>query len=283
MTPRRFSWLLVLLVAAALLIIPPNHSLARKAVPASPSAGQLPFGPNEELEFEGEFSRLLLRGVNIANLTFRVSMPTGPGQTTPETQMFRVSAEVLSKGLVTKIFGLKFRELVDSTVAVEPFGAQTTVKVDEQGKRLRTSETVFDTAAGKVTYTERDPNEPNKPPRVVTAPLAGAVQDIASVFYYLRTQKLEPGKTITVQVSDSGQVYAMAVKISEGKKLKTVIGKVNTIKLEPDMFGEGKMVRNNATLVIWMTDDARHIPVQAQIKAQIGTVDIKLKRASLGK
>lgn len=279
MTPRRFSRWLALSIALAIVAIPANNTLARKADTLAPANPKLPFSLSEELEYEGEFSRLILRGVNIANLTFKLSTPSNASNS-PQT--FRISTEVLSKGLVTKIFGLKFREQVDSTVALVPFGAQTTIKLDEQGKRVRTSETVFDSAAGTVTYTERDPNEPNKPPRVVTAPLSGAVQDIASVFYYLRTQKLEPGKTITVQVSDSGQVYSLPVKISAGKKIKTVIGKVNTIKIEPDMFGEGKMIRNNATLVIWMTDDHRHIPVQAQIKAQIGTVDIKLKRANLG-
>lgn len=280
MTPRRFTRWLTLLIALAILVVPANSTLARKAEFIVPAATKLPFSLSEELEYEGEFSRLILRGVNIANLTFKLTTPSNASNS-PQT--FRISTEVLSKGLVTKIFGLKFREQVDSTVALEPFGAQSTIKLDEQGKRVRTSETVFDSVEGKVTYTERDPNEPNKPPRVVTSPFSGATQDIASVFYYLRTQKLEPGKTITVQVSDSGQVYSLPVKISAGKKIKTVIGKVNTIKLEPDMFGEGKMIRNNATLVIWMTDDHRHIPVQAQIKAQIGTVDIKLKRANLGR
>lgn len=279
MTPRRFSHSLVLLIALAAITAPANAMFGRKADVLPPGATQLPFSLSEELEYEGEFSRLVLRGVNIANLTFKL---TSPARANNAPQTFRISAEVLSKGLVTKIFGLKFREQVDSTVELAPFGAKATTKLDEQGKRVRTSETVFDTTAGKVTYTELDPNDPNKAPRVVTSPLAGAVQDIASVFYYLRTLKLEPGKTISVQVSDSGQVYSLPVKISAGKKIKTVIGKVNTIKLEPDMFGEGKMIRNNATLVIWLTDDSRHVPVQAQIKAQIGTVDIKLKRANLG-
>jgi hypothetical protein len=276
--PRVVFCLLLLFWAPAGFALPTDPP-----APSPSTDSQLPFGPNEELVYNGEFSRLLLRGVDIADLIFRVTVPAdrNPGNGQPE--IYRIKTEVLSKGIVTKIFGLKFHQLVDSTVALEPFATQLTTKLDEQGKRVRMSESVFDPVDGKVTYTERDPNEPNKPPRIVATPLAGTAQDIASVFYYLRTQKLEPGTTVTVQISDSGQVYTVPIKISQGKKLKTVLGKVSTVRVEPDLFGDGKLIHSKGSLIIYMTSDSRHIPVQAQIKAEIGTIDIKLKRATLSK
>jgi hypothetical protein len=270
---------IALTLLLSLLVVP---ALAHPNDPPAAEAAQLPFASNEELVYVGEFSRLLLRGVNIADLTFRVSTPVNATVPNPTPQI-RFTAEAVSKGIVTKIFGLQFRQRIDSTVALEPFATKLTAKLDEQGKRVRISESVFDLVEGKVTYTERDPNEPNQPPRVVASPVLGAAQDIASVFYYLRTQELKPGTDLTVQISDSGQVYSVPVKISAGKKMKTVVGKVNTIKVEPDMFGEGKLIRRNGSLVVWMTDDRRHIPVKAQIKADIGTVDITLKRATLAR
>ncbi|MEO6391368.1 MAG: DUF3108 domain-containing protein [Pyrinomonadaceae bacterium] len=272
---------LILLLAEILLITSPGF--ARPSDPPATDTKQLPFAADEELYYEGEFSRLLLRGIDIADLTFRTTYLPRTGDSENNGQKVRFTAEALSKGVVVKLFGLKFRERVDSTVAVEPFGTESNTRVDEQGKRVRTSTTDFDLVDGKVTYTELDPNDPARPPRVVSSPLTGEAHDIASVFYYLRTQKLELGTTITVQISDSGQVYSVPVKISAGKKIKTVLGKLNTIKVEPDMFGEGKLLRGKGSLVIYMTDDRRHVPVKAQIKMEFGTVDITLKRAILGR
>ena len=47
---------------------------------------------------------------------------------------------------------------------------------------------------------------------------------------------------------------------------------------EPAMFGEGRMLRGEGKMSIWITEDSRHLPVWAQLKLNIGTVDIKLKR-----
>jgi hypothetical protein len=108
------------------------------------------------------------------------------------------------------------------------------------------------------------------------------VQDIASAFYYLRTQKLEPGKTLELLISDTGQVYRIPVKVVKRERLKTVLGKVNTVRVEPEMFGEGRLIRGKGEITIWLTDDARHIPVRAKINNNLGRLDIKLKSISNG-
>ena len=46
------------------------------------------------------------------------------------------------------------------------------------------------------------------------------------------------------------------------------------------MFGAANLSRSRGQLSIWITDDSRHLPVKAQLKVDIGTFDIKLKRLS---
>lgn len=244
---------------------------------------KLPFEPAEELVYEGEFSRSLFRGLNIAELHFTASRAEAPkAQPKNGTVPLRFTIEAFSKGLLRKLFGLNFRQHIESTVEPTSFTVLQTTKLDEQGKRKRTSEAVFDRNAGKVVWTERDPNDPNREPRVVTSDMSGAVQDIASVFYYLRTQPLELGKSFEVLVSDSGRVYSVPVVVSEKKKMKTVLGEVQTLKVEPEIFGEGRLLRGKGKLAIWFTADARHIPVRAKINNEMGTLDIKLKRMTSG-
>lgn len=263
------------LLCTLLLAIAPASDSKRK------DTGKLPFEPTEELVYEGEFSRAIFRGVNVAELRFtanRTQVSSTNLTNGNQQPALRFTIEAETKGILRKLFGVNFHQRVESTVEPSSFSVLQTTKLDEQGKRKRTSEAIFDKAAGKVVWTERDPTDPSRQPRVVTSEMSGAVQDIASAFYYLRTQPLELGRSFEILVSDSGQVYHIPVAVTERKKLKTVLGQVQTLKVEPEIFGDNRLVRGKGKISIWFTDDARHIPVRARINNEMGTLDIKLKR-----
>jgi hypothetical protein len=264
-------------------------TLLLASVPASEvrrkDANKLPFEPTEELVYEGELSRLLLRGINVAELRFTASRMSAPANhQTPgkASANLRFTLDAVTKGILIKLFKLNFRQHIESTVEPTSFSVLQTTKLDEQGKRKRTSEAIFDQSARKVVWTERDPNDPAREPRVVTSEMSGAVQDIASAFYYLRTQPLEVGKSFEILVSDSGRVYSIPVAVTEKKKMRTVLGQVQTLKVEPEIFGENRLVYGKGKLAIWFTDDARRIPVRARINNDLGTLDIKLKSMNPG-
>jgi hypothetical protein len=277
---RFISFAVMLSLLAAFVVIAPARHVE---ISREDKSQTLPFDPEELLVYEGEFTRSLLRGIDVADLRFSFSRVPAAGQTDKSNQTtLRFTAEAVSKGIVSKLFGLNFRQRVESTVEPATFNVIQTTKLDEQGKRKRTSEAVFDRNTNKVVFTELDPSDPNRPPRIITTPINGVVQDIASAFYYLRTQKLEPGKTLELLISDTGQVYRIPVKVVKRERLKTVLGKVNTVRVEPEMFGEGRLIRGKGEITIWLTDDARHIPVRAKINNNLGRLDIKLKSISNG-
>ncbi|HEY0323036.1 MAG TPA: DUF3108 domain-containing protein [Pyrinomonadaceae bacterium] len=259
-------------------------ALARVDERARVDGTPLPFDPAEESVYEAEFSRSLLRGINIATLRFtatRESTATTPGK--ENLSNLRFTAEAESKGLFPKLFsGLRFRQRIESIVEPQSFNALRTVKLDEQGNRKRTSEAVFDLKQRRVTWTERNPNDPTSQPRTVTSEFSGTVQDLASVFYFVRTQPLVPGKNFEVLVSDSGRVYRMPVRVGEKKMMKTLLGEVETVRVDPELFGEDRLVRGKGQITIWFTTDARHIPVRAQIRHEMGTLDITLKSITNG-
>jgi hypothetical protein len=157
---------------------------------------------------------------------------------------------------------------------------QKTTKLDQQGKRVRTSEASFDSKDGKVVWTELDPNDPARAPRTISSDFSGQMNDVVSAIYYLRTQRLEPGKTLAVSISDSGRVYAVPVHVIEKIQLKTILGRVSVVRVDPELFGEGGLVNTKGQFSVWLTDDYRHIPVKARIKADFGTFDITLKKVS---
>jgi hypothetical protein len=183
---------------------------------------------------------------------------------------------VSSKGFFSKLFNLHFRERVESIVEPESFTVRKSKRVDEQGKRTRTSESVY--SNGKVFWVERDPNNPSRTPRTASAAFTGQVQDILSAVYFLRTQPLEIGKTFEITVSDSGRVYQVPVRVVEKKRLKTVLGRIEAVRLDPLLYGPNRMVEGEGQFSMWLTNDSRRIPVSGRIKTVYGTFDITLRK-----
>jgi hypothetical protein len=249
----------------------------------------MPFAPSEQLVYEGEFTKLLLRHIDVAELRFKASRPAavatnaaqtdGDAQTAANTQPLLLTTDVISKGFFSKLFGVNFRFHAESQVEPNAFYALRTTKTDEQGKRLRTSETIFDQDAKRVEYTERDPNNAGQPARVITAALEGPTQDIVSAIYFLRTLDLTPGQSFIIPVSDSGRVYQVPAKVvAEKKKMKSIVGKVAVVRIDVEIFGPGRPVEEGkGKMSIWVTDDERRIPIKARLSHDIGQLDITLK------
>jgi hypothetical protein len=243
----------------------------------------MPFVPSEELVYEGEFTKLLLRGIDIAELRFTAQRPTPSNVTVDgeaqEAAPLVLTTDVVSKGFFPKIFGMSFKFHAESQVEPNDFYAMRTTKKDEQGKRVRTSEAVFNQESKKVEYTERDPNNAQEAPRVITAALSGPTQDIVSAVYFLRTQALTPGQTFNIAVSDSGRIFQVpATVVAEKKKMKSVLGKVEVVRVDVEVFGPGRPVEEGkGKMSIWVTSDERHVPIKARLSHDIGTLDITLK------
>jgi hypothetical protein len=240
----------------------------------------VPFAIGEELVYQAEFNKGLLHGVDVAEFRFKAETERLSARGGPDDPFIvRLVGDVASRGLFPRIAGFRFHQHIESTVDPGPFTVLRTSKLDEQGKRVRASEAIFDHEARKVTWTERDPNQ-SQPPRVSAQDFSEPIQDVLTVIYYLRTQNLEVGKSFDVPLSDSGRVFRFAVAVVERKQINTVLGRVSTVRVEPALFGEKSLVRSRGSLSIWITEDSRHLPVKAQLKVDIGTFDIKLESVS---
>ena len=250
------------------------------------SATKHPFEPAEQLFYEAEFSRSILRKLDVADFKFSAGRaPLGElsstGNTAPYTLVFK--AEIASKGFFTRLFNLNFKERVESVVEPLSFTVQRTNILDEQGKRVRTTESTFDSAKGKMLWTQRDPNNPSREPRQITTEFSGQLQDVLSAIYFIRTQPLQVGKTFDMFIADGGRVYKVPVHVKEKKRIKTILGRVDAVRVEPDLFGPDRIIdEEKGEFSLWVTDDQRRVPVIAKLKTDYGTFDIKLKKISYG-
>lgn len=232
-----------------------------------------PFTIGENLSYEAKWSKSLLRGIDVADLNFKIIKAPG------EENKMVFQGEAVSKGSLMKIARFSFLQKIDSTVDARNFRILHTVRRDEQKDRIRDGEAKFDYGSKKVIYREIDPNNLHNAPRMITSPLESATHDLLSAIYFLRRQPLAVGENFEISVSDSGIIYRLPVRVAAREELKTALGKFWTLRVEPEVFGEKRLIAGEGKMVIWFTDDARHLPVRSQIQADVGKIEIKIKSA----
>lgn len=104
------------------------------------------------------------------------------------------------------------------------------------------------------------------------------VQDILSSLYYFRTiPNLVDGTAVFIDVHEGKKNWKLEVQILGRETFKTAIGTVPTIKVKAIVLFEG-LLWNKGDLYVWLTDDARRIPVMMNGKVAIGSISATLAR-----
>lgn len=273
----KFTKYLLLSLALVFLPVPAvaqtqtNSTTAVALHPAS-FVSAAPFRAGEVLTYEAKFNRSFIPPFVLGDITFSVvESPRSAGG------RFLIRSEAQSRGMA-KLFGKKIVQKLESSIDGDRFRILRSEKYDEQDERIRNSVSLFDYQEGKVTFTETNPNDPARRPYQLASSIPQIAHDMVSGVYSMRMLALGIGKTFEITVSDSGLVYTIPVRVTARERQKSILGKVWTWRVEPDIFGENRPLRGKGKMVIWIMDDARRIPVRAEITASIGRIDVKLKR-----
>jgi hypothetical protein len=262
--------ILLLIFAAGLSPVPAQTGGPVAATTAETRTFSNPYFAGESLVFEGKFKKLGL-SFSIAEMQFTVSER-------PDSGTFYILSEARSKGTLTRLFNFKFYQKIESTINARTLQIVKSVKRDEQRDRIRESQADFDYGMNRVTWVETNPNEPTKPPKRVASTITPETQDLVSGVFVLRGKTLAAGKKYVFRITDSGLVYEVPVKITGREKQKTLFGKVWCWKVEPEIFGDGRIIEQKGSLTIWITADDKRVPVRAKLKTELGRVDIRLIR-----
>lgn len=130
----------------------------------------------------------------------------------------------------------------------------------------------FDPDSGKVRYSKN-----NKVEELTDAPVG--IQDELSMLYLIRVKELKVGNTYTFPVLIGKRIYNnLKVEVFKKERVKTVIGKLDTIVLRafPATKRKGKTPLHG--YIIWLTNDNRRIPVKIEAKTKIGKLICVLEK-----
>jgi len=96
---------------------------------------------------------------------------------------------------------------------------------------------------------------------------------VMDAFYKTRTMAMEPGDHFTIPVFDSRKSYDLIVDVlPKTVKLMAPWGKtVECVVIVPKLKTAG-IFSSKGTIKVWMTHDARHIPIKMSAKIKIGRI-----------
>jgi len=260
-----FPFLLILLFLAA------NASSVLAQSNGNGTAFNFPFAVGESLSFEGKINKFAV-SVTIGDMTLDVVSVADDGKV-------RLRADARSRGTMLKLFRYSFLQEIDAVANARDLRSISTKKHDVQKQKVRDSVATFDYPDRTVTWVETNPNEPMQPPRTIASELDNPTYDIVSALYYIRTLPLSVGYSTTFDVSDSGLVYRIPLRVAARERQKTIFGDVWCYRVEPSVFGPGRFFEQEGKMEIWITDDSRRVPVRARVNADVGKIDVRLKSA----
>jgi len=186
-----------------------------------------------------------------------------------ENNRFRITSVGKSGTFFSRFF--KVRDEIESIVDRETFSTlQYHKNLDEKGKR-KYELTVVDETRGIATRKGKT----IKIPRPVFDPI--------SLMYYLRTLDLSPGREHEFTVLQDGKIYTVHASIVQRETVTTPAGTFQTVLVEPKMASqEGVSGDEQKRLLIWYTDDARHVPVRIRSDLNFGSITATLSAMRAG-
>ncbi|KAF0215769.1 MAG: hypothetical protein FD174_4015 [Geobacteraceae bacterium] len=138
-----------------------------------------------------------------------------------------------------------------------------------EGSRVRDRSITFNHATNTAQYKDHLTNE-----KAIAAIRPGSA-DVMTAFYHARHLPIAPGDTISLPVMDGKEPYLLEVKVLRMEKLRTILGKVEALVVQPLVRPEGTF-EGKRGITLWVTNDQRRIPVKMRTKVTVGSVTASL-------
>jgi hypothetical protein len=242
-------------------------ALALLALPASPLAQRgtaeraVPFQVGELLSYDVAWSSY----VTAATATVTVKERQASGS----SAVYDLVAEGRSVGLLDALYPVYYKaESLLDTRTLQP--AIATFYSDERGSRhLRTTRFIGPT---RIEFEA----ETGGPRETLTVPAES--RDPLSVIFVLRTLPLKAGPVATMPVVDGADVYQTRWQAAGPEPLATPAGRFSAWRLTPSLAHADGQPITAMRITLWLSNDARRLPVKLQAELPIGTFTLALTK-----
>ncbi|MBF0628134.1 MAG: DUF3108 domain-containing protein [Magnetococcales bacterium] len=139
-------------------------------------------------------------------------------------------------------------------------------KHQQRGEQKRLIEYRFDREWGEVARTQTG-EEP-----VAIGGVTPHVDDVLTGFYGLRgCSRLVPGATLYLPMVDGKKVYQVEAAVGAHERIATPLGMFDVLPITM-MVGNSDLFRLEGSIVVWLTNDARRLPVKVESRIDFKSV-----------
>jgi hypothetical protein len=181
-----------------------------------------------------------------------------------------LSANADSSGVVALLFRVQDR--FNSYFDAQKLCSSKLTKHTEEGSHLRDTSITFDYSRGKSVLEEK--NLKTGQSKRVENDIPGCVTDVASGILYVASLPLQPDATYSFPLNDGSKTVTIQAHVEGKEQIKTPAGTFQTIRVGPQ--GDYSALKNRGRVLIWYSDDARHLPIQMQARMLWGTLTVYL-------
>jgi len=167
----------------------------------------------------------------------------------------------------------KVHDQYESKLDPATFCSHGTSRQIEEGFRRVDINIAFDYARRKSVLDQK--NLKKKETKHEEHAIPACVADVLSAIYYVASLPLETGATYAFPVNDGGETINVSVHVEAREQVKTPAGTFQTIRVQPTAGG---LLKDKGKILIWYSDDAARVPVQARAHMYWGTLTFTLQR-----
>ncbi len=223
----------------------------------------VPFRPGEVLVYDVSWSGFVTAGTLTSSVAERRA-PDG-------SSTYHIVAEGRPTPLLSKVYTLYYR--AETTLDARTLLPEKGSTYSEEGHRRRLKVTEFDQGKNRARYEIRTATVVTRDLTVPTAVLDGL-----SAVYVLRSMSLKLGDRVTLPVCDSGKVYAVHLMVARRDSVRTPSGVVPALQVAVALTEGGRPLEGHG-LELWLSDDARHLPLRFAAGLPVGSFVLTLRRA----
>jgi hypothetical protein len=245
---------------------------------------RVPFRVGEQLSYNISWSSFVTATAATATVTVREKKPAYG------SVAYYIVAEGRPTPVVAIFYSLYYK--VDTWLdAYTLLPLRASEYSQERGLR-QNKVTLFDQARGRARFevqsTTTNPAGSGLPFDSAQGRQAGTVQlppqtqDPLSAIFALRASPMKAGTRTLMPVTFNGSVYQVQVTIDGRESLETAVGRLQAWRITPVMLESGGEVASPRGMTLWISDDARRLPLKMQVELPAGRFDLTLKEVNSG-
>jgi hypothetical protein len=244
---------------------PPPRQLSAPA----PFERAVPFQVGEQLSYQITWSSFITATAATATFSIREKRPAYGS----------LAYYIVAEGRPTPVLAIFYSLYYKADTWLDArtlLPLRASVFSQERGRRENKT-TLFDQTHGTARYEVEATTRSGAPGiEARTLELPPRTQDPLSAVFAIRALEMTAGTRTLMPMTFNGALYQVQVTIDGRESLKTPMGRLPAWRITPVMLERGRPVASPRGMTLWMSDDARRLPLKMEVELPSGRFNLTL-------